>query len=191
MTDVEAVKSEIDQIEREIELAKERLTAARRKLPGEPVPDYVFHKTDGSEIKLSELFGDKLDLILIHNMGRSCSYCTLWADGFNGFTQHLENRAGFVLTSPDAPAVQAEFAASRGWKFQTASVKGSPFVRDMRFLLDDGYWPGVSTFRKHEDGSMTRVGKAIFGPGDDFCSVWPLLDLLQDGAKNWEPKLKY
>jgi predicted dithiol-disulfide oxidoreductase (DUF899 family) len=190
-TDIDALSTEISRLEQEVMDAKERLTAAKRKLPPEPVADYTLRNPDGSEVRLSELFGDKQDLILIHNMGKGCNYCTLWADGFNSSVTHLENRAAFVLTSPNDPATLREFAASRGWKFKTASVKESSIVKDMGFLTDKGYWPGVSTFRKHENGSITRVGKAIFGPGDDFCAVWPFFDLLEGGAGDWEPKLSY
>ncbi len=44
-----------------------------------------------------EMFGDKKQLLLIHNMGQGCRYCTLWADGFNGFLKHLESVMSVVL----------------------------------------------------------------------------------------------
>ena len=34
----------------------------------------------------------KDDLVVIHNMGASCAYCTLWGDGFNGVYEHLANK---------------------------------------------------------------------------------------------------
>jgi predicted dithiol-disulfide oxidoreductase (DUF899 family) len=93
------------------------------------------------------MFGDKENLILIHNMGKACSYCTLWADGFSGEAYYIEKKAAFVLVSPDAPEVQKEFAASRGWKFRTYSSAGSPFTSDMGYYNEaEGYWPGVSVF---------------------------------------------
>jgi predicted dithiol-disulfide oxidoreductase (DUF899 family) len=61
-------------------------------------------------VQLSDLFGEHEDLIVIHNMGVSCPYCTLWADGFNGLIRHLEDRAAFVMVSPDPPDIQKEFA---------------------------------------------------------------------------------
>jgi len=66
---------------------------------------------------LAGLFGRKDDLVVIHNMGSSCPYCTLWADGFNGLYDHLANRAAFALSSPDAPAAQKRFAEGpRDWE---------------------------------------------------------------------------
>jgi hypothetical protein len=52
--------------------------------------------------------------------------------------------------------------------------------------------PGASAFRKREDGAIERVGRAAeFGPGDDYCPVWHLLDLVEGGAGSWEPKYAY
>jgi hypothetical protein len=36
-----------------------------------------------------------------------------------------------------------------------------------------------------------RVADEPFSPGDDFCIVWPIFDLLPGGAGNWDPKYKY
>ena len=64
--------------------------------------------------------------------GRGCVYCTMWADGFNGVVPHLEDRAAFVVVSPDEPHVQAEFAASRGWRFRMVAAR-SDFTGDMGY----------------------------------------------------------
>ncbi len=45
-------------------------------------------------------------------------------------------------------------------------------------------------FRK-EDGKVVRVANAKFGPGDDFCAVWHLFDLIPEGPDDWQPKYKY
>jgi predicted dithiol-disulfide oxidoreductase (DUF899 family) len=186
------LEQEIEAAENDIRGARARLTELRRRLPPEPVSDYVFLKQDGTTIKLSEMFGDKKDLILIHNMGKKCRYCTLWADGFTGFLNHLENRAAFVVTSPDRPDVQKEFASGRKWNFKMFSCGENEFAEDMGFRDNDGrYLPGVSTFRMTSDGGMQRIAKSQFGPGDDFCSIWHLFDLLPDGPAGWEPQFNY
>ena len=154
--------------------------------------DYRFKSQIGKEVALSELFGDKSELLLVHNMGKSCPYCTLWADGFIGIAKHLENRSGFAVISPDDPATQTRFAQERGWTFKMLSAKGTSFTKDMSFEPNEGeYWPGVSSFRKDEDGRMFRISKAFFGPGDDYCAVWHLFDLLPEGANGWQPKYTY
>jgi predicted dithiol-disulfide oxidoreductase (DUF899 family) len=181
---------EQDLLKKQAELAK-----LRKKMPQEEVPDYTLKGPSSKSIKLSQLFGDKEDLIVIHNMGTSCSYCTMWADGINGVVQHLQDRAGLVLVSPDSPKVQGEFAKQRGWKFKMVSDEGSSFSKDLNFAVEkDGKTyahPGVSTFHKKPDGTIVRIAKAPFGPGDAFCSPWHFFDLLAKGVNGWEPKYKY
>ena len=180
---------EIEGLERELVEKQERLAEMKRELPPEGVQDYTL-QTQKGPAKLSEFFDGKPDLIVIHNMGRGCTYCTLWADGFNGVHRHLENRAGFVVISPDSLEIQREFAESRGWKFRMATGQGSSFIEDMGFKGEKGWMPGVSTFRL-EKGQITRIAKAPFGPGDPFCGVWHLLALLKNGAGDWQPKYTY
>ena len=151
------------------------------------INDYVLKDTDGKEVKLSEMFGDKENLILIHNMGKACSYCTLWADGFSGEAYYIEKKAAFVLVSPDAPEVQKEFAASRGWKFRTYSAAGTTFIADMGYYTEaEGYWPGVSVFHKDAEGKITRISKDYFGPGDFYSAPWHFFDLLPETKEEKE-----
>jgi predicted dithiol-disulfide oxidoreductase (DUF899 family) len=156
----------------------------------EPVEDYELQGQAGP-VRLSQLFGDKGELIAIHNMGASCPYCTLWADGFNGVYPHLADRAAFVVTSPDRPEQQATFAAGRGWRFPMVSHAGTSFAADMGYRAESGGWrPGISVFRREGDG-MVRVSDAALGPGDDFCPVWHMLDLLPEGPAGWQPRYSY
>src|ERR1022692_2708394 len=183
--------AEIEVLEKQIYDLKEQLGKLKRAQPHKPVANYVFKTHDGNEVKLSELFGEKDDLIVIHNMGTGCTYCTLWADGLSSITGHLENRAGFVVSSPDPVDRQKRFHASRDWKFKMVSSVGNSFFKDMGFESDEGEpWPGVTTFRREADGSITKVTSAVFGPGDEYCVTWSLLDLLADGANGWEPQYK-
>ena len=62
----------------------EKLEADRLGFARRPVEDVVFESEVGP-VRLSELFGEHDDLVIIHNMGASCRYCTLWADGFSGY----------------------------------------------------------------------------------------------------------
>jgi len=181
---------EITALEAEIQEKKKRLAELIRNAPDEKVTDYTFEGIDGS-IRLSELFGGNGELLLIHNMGKSCPYCTLWADGFNGVRHHLENRVPFAVISPDPPPVQREFAESRNWKFKMYSCGNNSFAADLKFKGDNGYYPGFSTFRKDRNGEIFRTGFRYFGPGDDFCSAWHLFDILAKGTNNWTPKFSY
>jgi predicted dithiol-disulfide oxidoreductase (DUF899 family) len=175
---------------REIEALRKKMRDAQAAAPPEEVKDYVFKRPEGGTVRLSELFGAKADLFVIHNMGRSCPYCTLWADGFNGVYHHLSNRAAFVVSTPDAPEVQRQFAGSRNWVFPMVSHQGTTFAEDMGYRGEDGWMPGVSVFRR-DGGRILRLSDAPFSPGDDFCAVWHFFDLIPEGAAGWQPKFAY
>lgn len=181
----------VDEIDYRIQELKQERAALRRTRPAERMSDYAFTATDGSVVGWPELFAGRDELILVHNMGRSCNYCTMWSDGFAGVLGHLEDRAAFVVTSPDGPAVQREVAHQRGWPFRMYSV-ATDFLSDLGFLDSDGDpTPGASFLKRDDDGSVWRVHRAEFGPGDEFCAVWHLFDLLPRGVDGWEPKDTY
>src|SRR2546428_2337167 len=150
-------------LEKELGKTRKKMLKVQAKLGQKEVQDYTLKDSGGNEVKLSQLFGDKKDLVLVHNMGKSCRYCTLWADGFNGNFYFIEKLAAFALVSPDTSEVQKSFAAERGWKFPMYSGAGSAFIKDMGYQdKKGGYWPGASVFHKNADGSITRVSKTFF-----------------------------
>jgi predicted dithiol-disulfide oxidoreductase (DUF899 family) len=98
--------------EKKLRKLNEEITDARKKMvkllakqAKMDVTDYSLKDTGGNDVKLSAMFGDKENLILVHNMGKACSYCTLWADGFSGVSYFIEKKSAFALVSPDAPEV--------------------------------------------------------------------------------------
>jgi predicted dithiol-disulfide oxidoreductase (DUF899 family) len=156
------------------------------------VPDYTLADEHGS-VSLKQLFAGRQDLLIVHNMGSRCPYCTAYADGFNGVLHHLLARTAFVVISPDTPEVQRKFAASRGWRFRMVSARGTSFSKDLGFEDTPGeHWPGASALRLQQDGTIQRTGFTSFDPGDKFSPIWPLFGLLdpQHGAE-WEPKISY
>jgi predicted dithiol-disulfide oxidoreductase (DUF899 family) len=189
------LQARIATLSAEIQEKQKKLNELRRSVPAEEIADYPLKGSGGREVHPSDLFGEQDDLIVIHNMGSGCPYCTLWADGFNGVVDHLENRAGVVLVSPDSPERQKAFADGRGWRFRMISGQGSPFSHDLGFAEDrEGktyYKPGLSTLRRREDGRIVRVARASFGPGDEFCGIWHIFDLLEGGSQGWAPDFTY
>jgi predicted dithiol-disulfide oxidoreductase (DUF899 family) len=177
------------QYRREIAGLRAKMRQAQAASEPQAVQDYELAVPEG-KVRLSSLFGDKDTLFVVHNMGASCAYCTLWADGFNGVYDHLRNRAAFVVSSPDAPAKQRDFAARRNWKFPMVSHQGTTFAADMGYRRDNGFSPGVSVF-KRTGGKLFRVADTEFAPGDDFCSIWHFFDLIPEGKAGWQPKLSY
>lgn len=187
--DYQATTKELNGYREQIAGLRKKMRELQSKIEPQPVEDYKLETTKGP-VRLSGLFGDNDTLIVIHNMGASCPYCTLWADGFNGVAEHLADRAAFVVISPDAPDKQKQFADSRGWRFRMASHQGTSFAEDMGYKGESGWLPGVSVFKK-QDGGIVRVSDTALGPGDDFCAVWHLFDLIPEGAGDWAPQYKY
>ncbi|MDA0803849.1 MAG: DUF899 family protein [Planctomycetota bacterium] len=181
--------------ERIMALKNERASLMRAR-PREIVSDFVFTRLDGSRCTLSELMGESDELLVVHNMGKKCRYCAIWADGFVGIARHLATRAPFVLCANDPPEVARETAARRGWTFQvvcnTKQPDGRGFSQSLGYGTDDDVHPGISAFRRvrRDDGGteLTHTAHAPFGPGDDFCAVWPVLELLGIGVDDWSPR---
>ena len=183
------VDGKLSDYRRQIAVIREKMRETLAAVEPQPVQDYELANNAGA-VRLSELFGDHEDLILIHNMGVTCSYCTLWADGYNGIHPHVVTRAGFAVSSPDRPTVQRKFAESRGWRFPMVSHAGSTFAADMGYVSAKGGWmPGVSVFRR-EGTNILRVSDTGFSPGDDFCTLWHFFDLLPGGVGEWPAAAK-
>lgn len=181
---------EVEKLEREIYEKKKQLAELRQSVPEQRIDNYDFVASNGKKVTLLDLFENNNELIVIHNMGESCSYCTMWADGFNGIYHQLIGKASFVVSSPDAPEVQENFAAERKWQFPMVSVKESTFAIDLGFQKESFYHPGVSTFRKDEQGQIYLHAQAPLGPGDEYCVTWSLLDLLPSGSNDFKVQKK-
>jgi predicted dithiol-disulfide oxidoreductase (DUF899 family) len=166
----------IASLRQEIARLREEMARTRQEVEAQDFADTRLDSSAGP-VALSDLFGDKDNLIVIHNMGAGCSYCTMWADGFNGVYDHLAARASFVVASPDTPQTQRRFAESRGWRFPMVSYGGSDFAEACGYRRDGSFYPGVSIFTR-KDGRIARVADEPFSPGDDFCIVWQFLSLL-------------
>ncbi len=184
-----AIRDQMHQFRDQMTALRKEMRKLQLSLEPEQVTDYHFDSLSGP-VTLSELLGDKDTLFVVHNMGKGCMYCTLWADGLNGVIDHLRDRAAFVISSPDDVATQQAFAAERGWRFPMVSHAGTDFARDMGYTGEHGFEPGVSVFQRHGD-NLVRVSNTPFGPGDDFCVVWPLFDLIPSGPGDWQPRFSY
>lgn len=179
----------IEELERQIAELTEQLNARRRAAAGREVPDYVLRSLSG-EVRLSQLFSGRDKLLAVHNMGQGCRYCTLWADGINGFLPHLESAMGVALLSKDPPQAQRRFANSRGWRFQLASHMGGEYAREQTTLEGEDNMPGAVLYTLR-DGRIYRKNSVVFGPGDMYCPAWNFLALAGLGADSWTPQFSY
>jgi predicted dithiol-disulfide oxidoreductase (DUF899 family) len=181
--------TEISQLENRIFELTTELNKLRRSSTGDEIRNYTFATISG-ETDLLSMFGDKATLLLIHNMGQGCRYCTLWADGFNGFLKHLESVMSVVLVSKDPPELQRQFANSRDWRFRLASHGGGEYIREQTLTEGTENMPGAVVYERDGD-KITRKNTCVFGPGDIYCSMWSLLGLAGLSEEDWTPQYAY
>ena len=184
-----ATSSEINELEAQIGSLMVKLNELRKASMGPEVSNYSFNTFDG-EVTLLDLFADKDKLLVIHNMGQGCRFCTLWADGFNGLLQHLESAMSVVLVSKDTPEIQRRFANSRGWRFRLASHGGGDYIREQTVMEGADNMPGAVVYERDGDQIYRKSG-SVFGPGDIYCAMWSLLGLAGLGEEEWTPQYRY
>lgn len=181
--------SEISKLEHEIFELTTKLNKLRAQCEGQEVKNYTFQTLNGA-VSLLDLFAGREQLLLIHNMGQGCRYCTLWADGFNGFVPHLESVLSLTLVSKDAPEVQRQFANSRGWRFNLASHGGGDYIREQTVMEGADNMPGAVLYERKGE-KIYRKNACVFGPGDLYCSIWNLFGMAGLNEENWTPQFKY
>lgn len=184
-----STSKDISELEAQIGKLMIELNELRKVGVGPEVTNYSFNTLDG-EVTLLDLFADKNKLLVIHNMGQGCRYCTLWADGFNGLLQHLESAMSVVLVSKDEPEIQRKFANSRGWGFRLVSHGGGDYIREQTVVEGADNMPGAVVYER-EGNAIYRKSGSAFGPGDIYCSMWSLLGLAGLGAEDWTPQYRY
>lgn len=181
---------EIRNLEAEIGRLSQKLVQLRRESAEvEAVRNYRFRTLQG-ETTLLDLFAGRDTLYVIHNMGQACRYCTLWADGLNGFLPHLEDRHAVALLSKDDPDTQQRFAHSRGWRFRMASHGGGEYILEQSVVEGEDNMPGIVCYTRKGE-VITRKHSAAFGPGDLYCSIWHVLGLAGLDAGDWTPQYRY
>ncbi len=176
-------------LEQQIQTLIGELQKLRKESQGVEVRNYRFATLSG-EVGLLDLFGDHDKLLVIHNMGQGCRYCTLWADGFNGLLQHLESVMSVVLVSKDPPETQRLFANSRGWRFRLASHGGGDYIREQTVMQGADNMPGAVVYERVGQ-TIYRKNGCVFGPGDIYCAMWGLLGLAGLSEKDWTPQYAY
>lgn len=133
-------------------------------------------------------------MLIIHNMGYSCSPCTLWTDVFYGLVDHLDVAFSFVVSSHNSPDTMKKKSASMSRKFLIVSSKENTFFQDMGFAETKKeriyYQLGYSMFQKNPDETISRIGMDSFAHGDRYCLIWHILKFLPLQI-NWSPKKNY
>jgi len=199
--------------EKEFTRLRDELTKERRALPWERVNgEYVFDSPAGKET-LSQLFGNKSQLIVYHFMfapenDAGCPNCSLLGDGFNRVETHLAQRdASFVVISR-APLEKLQGYKKRlGWDFKWVSSGGNSFNRDYLVLFTPeeisgetpapvnygqgrpygSEEPGLSVFTKDKDGQIFHTYSTFRRGLEHIMPIYSILDLTPKGRDELWP----
>ena len=183
----------------------EHVASLRRQLPaGPPVSDYAFF--DGERrVRLSELFAaGKPELFVYHLMywpddDEFCPMCSMWVDGLNAVSKHIERRANIVVASLAPVEKLAAWAKRRGWNsVRILADDGEQSARDLGALDEKGE-PVETVAVFTMDGSEIRntylAHAFMFGEWryiDLLSPVWNVFDLLPSGrSDDWHPSNDY
>jgi predicted dithiol-disulfide oxidoreductase (DUF899 family) len=189
--------------EKEFTRQRDELAHARRELPWEKVEKhYVFDAPEG-KVTLADLFGGKGQLIVQHFMfgpdwNEGCPSCSFWTDNFNGIESHLAARdTAFVLISRGPIAKLEAYKKRMGWNVRWVSslnndfnfdygVSFKPDEQGKKYNLDTvtPYGqenPGLSAFRKGEDGTIYRTYSTYARGLDVLNGTYHLLDMTSKG----------
>ena len=181
--------NELQQAEMKLFELTQKVAKLRAEAIPTPVKNYSFWGLEGERSLLS-LFGENDILFVIHNMGEGCRYCTLWADGLNGFVSHIESEFALALVSKDDPQTQRRMANSRQWRFTTVSHGGGEYIQEQSVKAGENNVPGLVCYERRGD-EIFRKNAVEFGPGDEFSSLWNVLSLAGKSEANWTPQYQY
>jgi len=207
-----AARDELLEAEMELRRNIEAVAAKRRQLPlgGKVEQDYVFQQSSGGEVRLSELFADGKDSLIIYSymygpqMAQPCVSCTSILDALDGEGPHVMQRANFFVVAKSPIEHIMKFTTERGWRnLQLLSSANNTYNRDYHAENEKGdQLPALNVFVKR-DGPIHHFynTELLYAPSepeqdgrhvDQIWPLWNLFDLTPEGrGAKWYPRLSY
>jgi len=197
--------------ETELRRQVERVARMRRKLPlGGPLKeDYVFDAGAGRRVKLSELFREGKDTLLIYSymfgpqMERPCPMCTSFLDSIEGAVDHFTQRANLAVVVKSPLARVKKVAKERGWRRLPllSSADNSYNIDYHGENAAGGQLPMMNVFVRRKGKIFHSCATELqFMPADKgqnqrhidmMWPLWNLLDLTAEGRGDFFPSLDY
>ena len=172
--------------EKALTRAQDRLAAARRRLPRHEVADRYRFQTPKGELRLSDLFDGRDQLIFYHHRLRPADPdpgpgCAMFADSLPHLAHLHARNTSLVMVSRAPLAEIAAFGARMGWTVPWVETLNG-FNAD--FDVTGGF--GLNVFLR--DGDTIRRTRFTSGRGvEALGSVWSFLDLTPYGRQEtWQ-----
>ena len=191
----DAARAQLLEHEKEVTLARDRLTAERRELPMVRIEkDYVFEGPDGPATLL-DLFDGRKQLIVYHFMfhpdwDEGCDGCSFLVDSIPHLA-HLHAANTSLVVVARAPLAKTEpFRERMGWDVPWYSSFGSDFNEDFGVTFNDMEQPGTSVFLREEQtvyhtySTFARGGEILLNTFN-FLDLTPLGRQEENGIMNW------
>ncbi|MBV7336154.1 DUF899 domain-containing protein [Chloroflexi bacterium TSY] len=208
-----AARTELLAKEKEFTRLRDQLSQQRRELPWVKVEkEYIFDGPNGKE-SLADLFEGRSQLIVNHFMFHpeweaGCKSCSFWADNYNGFVVHLNQRDVTMVSISRAPLERLEaFKKRMGWTFKWLSAYENDFNYDYHVSFRPAEleqemmynfrvmkpWgeeaPGTSVFYKNEAGDIYHTYSCYSRGLDMLNGAYQYLDIVPKGRD--EEQLPY
>src|SRR5216110_92215 len=131
-----AARLELLEAEKEFTQRGDELARQRQELPWVRIDKAYRFETDEGNASLADLFRGRSQLLVYHFMfgpdyTAGCPSCSMIADGFNGFAEHLANHDVMLWAVSRAPLAKLqEFKRRMDWSFPWASSADGDFNFD-------------------------------------------------------------
>jgi predicted dithiol-disulfide oxidoreductase (DUF899 family) len=193
--------------EKDFTRRRDELARLRRELPWVKVEKSYAFDAPGGKKTLTELFGDRSQLLVYHFMfgpdwEQGCPSCSFLSDHIDGANRHLPHRDVKLMAVSRAPLAKiAAFKQRMGWRFDWVSSSGTDFNSDfgVQFSKEDvakdrvaynyGISPaygsedlhGLSAFYKDAAGTVYHTYSTYARGLDVLVGAYNFLDLAPKG----------
>jgi predicted dithiol-disulfide oxidoreductase (DUF899 family) len=205
-------------LQEEIELRRhtEAVAEQRRRLPlgGEVPTNYSFDEGGSRTVRLSELFEDGKDTLLLYNfmfipgeaglpLEGACPSCTSIIDAVDGEAPHISQRINLAVVAKAPIELFEAHARTRGWRnVRLLSSANTTYNADYHGEGERGQNPIATVFVRREGKIHHFWSSELFfartEPGmhprhvDFIWPLWAVLDLTPEGrGTDWGPELSY
>jgi predicted dithiol-disulfide oxidoreductase (DUF899 family) len=131
-----SARLELLKAEKELTRRSDELVQWRQRLPWVRIDKEYHFETDDGKASLADLFRGRSQLLVYHFMfgpeyTGGCPACSAIADGFNGFTVHLEHHdVSMIAVSRASISALQTYKRRMGWTFTWVSSLNSEFNYD-------------------------------------------------------------
>ena len=176
---------ELKKIEQNLLKNIRELATLRRQAYGGEIIDCQVETPQGLK-NLYQLF-TKDRMIVIHNMGIHCKFCTAYADGINAISKEFQNCDIVLLSTTELPEL-LKFQEKRKWSFHCYRIVDNIFSQAVGlFRKDIGVMPGIISLYLTNEKKIIVESISDFEPGDYFSPIWPIKSLFDDHWEEYSP----